>query len=68
MAGFYQCRLDSGRDIVHSKHQFRWIRDQSVNYDAFGEFEADLESFVERMTRPVVKIEIKEEIKEEIDC
>ncbi|GMR42829.1 hypothetical protein PMAYCL1PPCAC_13024, partial [Pristionchus mayeri] len=44
----------------------RWIRDQSVNYDAFNEFEADLESFIERMTKPV-KMEIKEEIKQEID-
>ncbi|GMS89829.1 hypothetical protein PENTCL1PPCAC_12004, partial [Pristionchus entomophagus] len=45
----------------------RWIRDQTVNYDVYKEFEADLESFIERMTKPVVKMEIKEEMKKEID-
>ncbi|KAF8357651.1 dog-1 [Pristionchus pacificus] len=46
----------------------RWIRDQSVNYDAFGEFEADLESFVERMTRPVMFPRARNElISEEVE-
>lgn len=39
-----------------------------MNYDAFNEFEADLKSFMSRMSiRDVVKTEIKEEIKVEID-